>query len=269
MLAISDAISNTNLKSALIPFITAGYPNLETTARVIDILDSQGVQAIELGVPYSDALADGIVIQESSRVALSQKTYVDKVLKLVHRLSSKIKAPIIIFTYLNPILSKGIEVFIKEIAQSGAKGLVIPDLPLEESDYFIAVCNYYDIELILFVSPSSSDQRIKEIALKAPGCIYLVSSYGVTGARKYIELGIQNIVKKVKMYSDKRIMLGFGISNEDHVAKIMNFDLTIDAIVMGTAFVNQIKNSYSSNSYDELNIFCNKLKNAMTYRDNI
>lgn len=265
MLAISNAISGTDLKSALVPFITAGYPNIDITSKVINLLDKQGVQAIELGIPYSDALADGIVIQESSRIALEKKTYIDQVLNIVRNVSKSIKAPIIIFTYLNPILCKGINLFIQEIAESGAKGLVIPDLPLEEADYFIAVCNYYQIELILFVSPASSDKRIREIVLKAPGCIYLLSSYGVTGLRNGIESNIQNLVKKIKNISNKCVMLGFGISNENQVADIMNSNLQIDAIVMGSAFINQITCSYKDDDYNNLNLFCMRVKQAMSY----
>lgn len=263
MLTISHAISDTNLKSALIPFITAGYPSINATMQVVELLDQQGVQAIELGIPYSDALADGVVIQESSRVALAQKTYLGEVLSLVNMLSKKIKTPIIIFTYLNPVLSKGIELFVKQIAQSGVKGLVIPDLPLEETDYLIAVCNYYNIELILFVAPSSSEQRIQEIVLKAPGCIYLVSSYGVTGARDHIEVNMRDLVRKIKLFSNKPIMLGFGISNEIQVSKIVQSELNIDAIVIGTAFINQIKYNYSKNSYYDLGLFCGRIINAI------
>ena len=265
MLTISEAISNTGLKSALIPFITAGYPNIDVTLQVIQLLDKHKVNAIELGIPYSDALADGSVIQESSRIALEQKTYIDQVLILLSKLSSNIKAPIIIFTYFNPILSRGLHRFIEEIYKLGVKGLVVPDLPLEESDYLIALCSYYNIELILFVSPSSSESRIKEIVLKAPGCIYLVSSYGVTGLRSAIELNIQNLVQIIKHNTNKSIMLGFGISNEKQVAEIINLDLKIDAIVMGSAFINYITSSYYNNSYEILDSFCNKIKNVINY----
>lgn len=264
MLTISRAISNPNSRIGLVPFITAGYPSLDATAEVIKLLDKHGVQAIELGIPYSDALADGFVIQESSRIALEQKAYLDQVINLVSVVNSAIKAPIIIFTYLNPVLSKGAELFIQEIARAGAKGLVVPDLPLEEADYFIALCSYYEIELILFVSPSSSPERIADIVMKAPGCIYLISSYGVTGKRPDIEVSVGPLLNKIKSLCDKPIMLGFGISNELQVAKIISSHLDISAIVIGTAFVDQIKISHSANNYDDLNIFCARLINAIT-----
>lgn len=263
MLTISRAISHPDSRISLVPFITAGYPNLNATLKVIELLDRQGVQAIELGIPYSDALADGLVIQESSRIALEQKTYLDQVINLVSVVNPRIKAPIIIFTYLNPILSKGAELFIQEIARAGAKGLVVPDLPLEEADYFIALCAYYEIELILFVSPSSSPERIADIVMKAPGCIYLISSYGVTGTRVDIEMSISSLVERIKSLCNKPVMLGFGISNELQVAKIVSSGLDISAVVMGTAFIDQVKIAHNLNNYDSLNLFCARMRNAI------
>lgn len=265
MLTISNAISNRKSKSALIPFITAGYPNLAVTSKIIHLLDNQQVNAIELGIPYSDALADGPIIQESSLVALKQKICIDEIMVLVKKLSSKITTPIIIFTYLNPILSKGIKLFITEIAESGVKGLVIPDLPIEEADYFISICNYYGIELILFISPASPDERVKEIISKAPGCIYLVSSYGVTGLRKSLGDNLIHLVKRVKDMTKKCILLGFGISNPEQVAEIMQYNLSIDAIVMGSAFVKQISLSYTSNEYQEIVSLCQEIKKVMSF----
>nr|YP_010728841.1 tryptophan synthase alpha subunit [Lithothamnion corallioides]WEA77106.1 tryptophan synthase alpha subunit [Lithothamnion corallioides] len=263
MLTISETIASVKTRSALVPFITAGYPNLETTVNLIYLLDKKGANAIELGIPYSDALADGIVIQESSRIALEQKTYVDQVLKLVQQVSPNVIAPIIIFTYYNPILCRGIDRFVKEIAESGAKGLVVPDLPLEESDYLISLCNEYEIELILFVSPTSSENRIQSIVSKAPGCIYLVSSCGVTGLRGSINYNVQELVKKIKRSTNKCVMLGFGISNEYQVSKLMDLQLDIDAIVMGSAFINKITDGLKDSNYEKVGSFCENIKSAI------
>lgn len=265
MLKISESISTTSgSQLALVPFITAGYPNFDATLKVIDLLDKQGAQAIELGIPYSDALADGVVIQEASRLALKQKTYIDQVLMLLQKATANVKTPIIIFTYFNPVLSRGIKLFIQEIAYFGAKGLIVPDLPLEESEYLIALCAYYNIELILFISPNSSEERIQEIVLRAPGCIYLVSSYGVTGFKHGFTDGLKNLVRVVKQKTDKCIMLGFGISSEKHVNQIIDWDLDIDALVIGTAFINKITASYHSGNYDQFNLFCSSIKNAIS-----
>lgn len=263
MLIISKAISSTKARSALVPFITVGYPNIEATVKLVYLLDKKGANVIELGIPYSDALADGVVIQESSRIALDQRIYIDQVLNLIQQVSSNVIAPIIVFTYYNPILSRGIERFVKEIAKSGAKGLIVPDLPLEESDYLITLCSNYYIELILFVSPTSSEDRIKAIISKAPGCIYLVSSLGVTGLRGNIDCSVQELVKKIKRTTNKCVMLGFGISNEYQISKLMDLQLNIDAIVMGSAFIKKIMDSLGDNSYKNVGSFCEKIKSVI------
>lgn len=264
MLTISNAILNSRFKSALIPFITAGYPNLKVTSNVIHLLDSEGVNAIELGIPYSDALADGPIIQESSRIALQHNISINKIVDFVGEISKSITTPLIIFTYLNPILSKGIKTFIKEISNAGAKGLVVPDLPIEEADYFISICNYYKLELILFISPASSDYRIEEILTRAPGCIYLVSSYGVTGFRESLGNHLPDQLAKVKSMTHKPIMLGFGITTEQQVKDLISSKLEIDAIVMGSAFIQQITSISESNSYKDLQDFCHRVKEAIT-----
>nr|YP_009589235.1 tryptophan synthase alpha chain [Corallina ferreyrae]QBL75751.1 tryptophan synthase alpha chain [Corallina ferreyrae] len=267
MLTISDTISKANSRLAVIPFVTAGYPNIEITKEIIYLLDKKGVNAIELGIPYSDALADGIVIQEASRVALEQNVYIDQVLTLLNQVRSNIKVPIIIFTYYNPILSRGLNSSIKEIAESGAKGLVIPDLPLEESDYVIALCNYYSIELILFIAPTSSEKRIQAIISKAPGSLYLVSSYGVTGLRDTISSNLKDLVESIKRRTTKSLMLGFGISNANQVSNLINLNLGIDAIVMGSAFIKKITDCNKLNNYEKLGFFCDSIQEAVRLVD--
>nr|YP_007878320.1 tryptophan synthase alpha chain [Calliarthron tuberculosum]AGA63931.1 tryptophan synthase alpha chain [Calliarthron tuberculosum] len=263
MLTISNTISNVNAGLAVVPFITAGYPNIAATKEIIYLLDRKGANLIELGIPYSDALADGVIIQESSRIALDQNVYMDQVLELLRQVSSNIKAPIIIFTYFNPILSRGLKNCLKEISESGAKGLVIPDLPLEESDYVIALCSYYGIELILFIAPTSSEARIRSIIAKAPGSLYLVSSYGVTGLRVSISSNLKDLVKIIKRSTNKCVMLGFGISNAEHVAKIIDLNLGIDAIVMGSAFIKKITDGYEIGNYENLGLFCESIENIV------
>ena len=262
MLTISNTILNSDSKSALVPFITVGYPNLKVTTEIIQLLDSEGVNAIELGIPYSDALADGPIIQESSRIALQHNITINQILDFVNELNKSIITPLIIFTYLNPILSRGIKEFIRDISKVGVKGLIIPDLPIEEADYLIAICNYYQLELILFISPGSSDMRIKEIVSKAPGCIYLVSSYGVTGVRNNLGSHLSTQLKKIKGMTNKPIMLGFGISNEKQIIDAMSLEVKVDALVIGSAFIRRL-NSFSD-SYKEVTEFCQKIKKAIS-----
>lgn len=255
---ISQVLRNKKSNCALIPFITAGYPDKETSIKALHMLDKQGADIIELGVPYSDALADGFVIQQSSKIALENGIYIDQVLSILMEVSSSLNAPIIIFTYYNPILVRGIRKFIREISLFGAKGLIIPDLPLEESDYIIELCLNFNIELILFIAPNSSDERIQAIISKSPGCIYVVSSYGVTGTRSSINNQINLLINKIKENSDKNIMLGFGISNCQQVALLSKWN--IDGIVVGSAFINAISGKSTSSAIKHLGSFCNQLK---------
>lgn len=263
MLSISSALTRARLNSkcGLVPFITAGYPNFKSSIDILNLLDQQGASVIELGIPYSDALADGPIIQAASYAALKQEIYLEKVLKLLYKVSADLQAPIAIFTYYNLVLSRGIAVFIKSIATAGAKGLIIPDLPVEEADYIIELCKKYNIELILFVSPSSSKSRILSIISKSPGCIYLVTRYGVTGTRDYITDKLQSTISYIKQSTNKLVMLGFGISNETQVQKIAHWD--IDGIVIGSAFIQTIANNPSDQNYKKLAEFCKKIKEAI------
>ncbi len=243
---------------ALIPFLTAGYPNIKMTIEALKIIDNQGADIIELGIPYADALADGPIIQEASKVALSNHVYIDEVLYILSQVNQHIKAPIIIFTYYNPILVVGLSDFILSISNHGVKGLVIPDLPIEEVDYVLGLCEHYCIELILFISPTSSSNRIAHILSKSSGCIYLVSSTGVTGTRKFINSSINDLSNYIKSNTDKQIMLGFGISSVEQVSEISNWN--IDGIVIGSAFIKTIK---KDSSLSLLSNFCYKIKQAI------
>ena len=250
---------------ALVPFITAGYPNMTMTLEALCALDKQGADVIELGIPYADALADGPIIQKSSQVALDQGVNIDQVISLLDKVQYQIKAPIVIFTYYNPILVKGIDQFIEEIAMKGVKGLIVPDLPIEETDYLIYLCDKYDVELILFIAPTSSRDRIKNILQRAPGCIYLVSSTGVTGVRYNVNNEIGSLSTYIKSNTSKLIMLGFGISSPDHVLKVSSWN--IDAIVVGSAFVRIMsKDTEPSCIIKSLVSFCQSMKSAIRPR---
>nr|QCI09035.1 Tryptophan synthase alpha subunit [Inkyuleea mariana] len=258
---VSKILRGKGSSCALIPFITAGYPNIDMTLQALYTLDNQGADIIELGIPYSDALADGPIIQESSKIALQQGVYLDQVLHILNIASPTLNAPIVIFSYYNPILARGLAKFIIEISNSGAKGLIIPDLPLEETDYLIELCFRYNIELILFIAPTSSQHRISSILSKSPGCIYLVSSTGVTGMRDEINSQINDLSYTIKSKTDKLIILGFGISNPDQASKISKWN--IDGIVIGSAFVKTLSNKSQVDGIKELGNFCKSIKLAI------
>lgn len=264
---ISDVLYQNSKKSAcsFIPFITVGYPSVDLTLEAMDILDQEGADLIELGIPYSDALADGPLIQEASKVAIQNGVNVDKIMELLDTIHLKISTPIIIFTYYNPILVKGIKNFVAKISQLGVKGLVIPDLPFEEADYMISICKASKIELILFISPTSSIDRISDIINKSPGCLYLVSSTGVTGIRDSIDENINYLSTKVILNSSKMVMLGFGISNPDQVKNVIQSQLNINGVVVGSAFT-KIFSTYLNDPkvdlMDSIRTFCRKMKAA-------
>lgn len=264
---IQNAISTILLEKkrnntcALIPFITAGYTSIDTTIDILYALDNNGADAIELGLPYSDALADGPIIQEASEYAIKQGMNFNSILNIVEKVSGDITAPIILFTYYNPILARGIEEFIRKIALAGVKGLIIPDLPVEEADYMISICIQWKIELILFIAPTSSSVRIAEILCKAPGCIYLVSNTGLTGMRNEINQNIKAFSSFIKNQKDQLLILGFGISNKYQVETISCWD--IEGIVIGSAFMNIIKTSLPEDTISNIVEFCDEIKSKL------
>lgn len=243
---------------AFIPFLTAGYPDIETNIDALHILDDYGADIIELGIPYADALADGPVIQESSQVALKNGIYINQVFQILTEVSDSIDAAIVIFTYYNPILVAGIAGFVFNISSRGAKGLMIPDLPIEEVDYILELCKFYRIELILFVAPTSSSDRISNILSKSSGSIYLVSSTGVTGTRNELNAQITQLSTLIKSKTSQSIIIGFGISNVSQVKLISDWD--IDGIVIGSAIIDMIS---KDNTLESLREFCIVIKQAM------
>ena len=261
MATISQTLCNKNSSCALIPFITAGYPNFNATLDALYTLDKNGADIIELGIPYADALADGPIIQESSRIALQQGTYIRQVVDILKIASPKIKAPIVMFTYYNPILVAGIRTFINDIASAGAKGLIIPDLPLEEIDYIVQLCLEFKIELILFIAPTSSQIRVDAILSKSQGCVYLVSSTGVTGLRDQIDYRLSNIVHNIKHRTSKLIIVGFGISNTHQARALAR--LNIDGIVIGSAFIKAMSDVPTTNYMESLGSCCANMRYAI------
>jgi tryptophan synthase alpha chain len=247
---------------ALIPFITAGDPDLKTTAEALRILDKSGADLIELGVPYSDPLADGPTIQAAATRALQQGVRLDDVLEMVKEVAPQLKAPIILFTYYNPILNRGIESFLKQIAEVGIKGLVVPDLPLEEAESLLTPAAEIGIEVVLLVAPTSSKERIEAIAHQSQGFIYLVSVTGVTGVRNQIESRVQDILQQMRTVTDKPIGVGFGISQPEQARQIK--DWGADAVIVGSAFVKRLADGTPAEGLSAIGEFCQSLKSALS-----
>lgn len=223
---------------ALIPFLTAGDPDLATTEAALKLLDRQGADFIELGVPYSDPLADGPIIQAAATRALAKGTRLDDVLALVSRVKDQIQAPIILFTYYNPILNRGIETFLQQITAAGVQGLVVPDLPLEEAGKLLEQTAALGLDLIQLVAPTSSEERIEAIAKQSQGFIYLVSVTGVTGMRQQVETRVEGILAKLRQVTDKPIGVGFGISGPEQARQVKAWGA--DAVIVGSAIVKRL-----------------------------
>jgi tryptophan synthase alpha chain len=246
---------------ALIPFITAGDPDLYTTAEALRILDANGADIIELGVPYSDPLADGPVIQAAATKALQRGTKLEQVLDLVQTVSPSLKAPLILFTYYNPILNQGIKQFLARIAIAGVKGLVVPDLPVEEAGELLKNAADLGIEVILLVAPTSSKERIQAIAHLSSGFIYLVSVTGVTGMRSQLQTRVKDILQEMRQITNKPIGVGFGISQPQHARQVK--DWGADAVIVGSAFVKQLSQNTPQQGLQEIEKLCRELKNAI------
>ncbi|MBN3870411.1 tryptophan synthase subunit alpha [Nostoc sp. JL33] len=247
---------------ALIPFITAGDPNLETTAEALRILDRNGADFIELGVPYSDPLADGPVIQAAATRALQKGTKLEQVLEMLQTVSPSLKAPIILFTYYNPILHRGIKPFLGEIAAAGVRGLVVPDLPLEEAGELIQTAASFGIEVILLVAPTSSKDRIEAIARQSQGFIYLVSVTGVTGIRSQLQNRVKHLITDLRSVTDKPIGVGFGISDSEQAHQVKEWGA--DAVIVGSAFVKRLAESSPTEGLQAVEKLCQELKTAIT-----
>lgn len=246
---------------ALIPFITAGDPDLETTAAALKVLDQNGADLIELGVPYSDPLADGPVIQAAATRALQRGTRLEAVLEMVRQVSPELQAPIILFAYYNPILNRGIETFLQQIAQAGVRGLVVPDLPLEEAETLVKAAASLGIELILLVAPTSPKERIEAIAKQAQGFIYLVSVTGVTGMRTQMGDRVPDLLMDLRTITDKPIGVGFGISQPEHAHQVREWGA--DAVIVGSAFVKRLAEGSPTQSLQAIGEFCRSLKAAI------
>ena len=264
MLSVSTCFQSLRQRHscALIPFITAGDPDLATTAAALKTLDAAGADLIELGVPYSDPLADGPVIQAAATRALARGVKLDDVINMVAEVSPQIKAPIILFTYYNPILNRGVRNFLTQIAAAGVKGLVVPDLPLEEAEELLVPAAEIGIEVILLVAPTSSQERINAIAAKSQGFIYLVSVTGVTGVRSGgLDERVKGILANIRSITDKPIAIGFGISAPEHAKQVQEWGA--DGVIVGSAMVKRLAEGTSNEGLQAIEQFCQSLRVAI------
>ncbi|OLO42559.1 tryptophan synthase subunit alpha [Alkalihalophilus pseudofirmus] len=230
-----------------IPFIMAGDPTPEITIEIALTLQEAGAHAIELGIPYSDPLADGPVIQRAAKRALAQQMSLKKALELVPIMREKgLEIPVIAFTYYNPVLQFGEEEFMEKAKECQVDGLLVPDIPFEESEELAQLCKKNELQFISLVAPTSK-QRIERIAKNAQGFIYCVSSLGVTGVRNEFHPKVYEFLEEVRKNSTVPVVVGFGVSNNEQVQQLQPH---CDGVIVGSAIIREIE-SVESQLNDE------------------
>jgi tryptophan synthase alpha chain len=232
-----NRLKNENRKG-FIPFITAGDPDLQTTRELVLMLAREGATIIELGVPFSDPMADGVVIQHASERALKNDFGIAEILDSVREIRRETDAAIILFSYFNPLLQYGLEKLCRDARKSGVDGFLVTDLIPEEAEEFSRMLRENDLDMIFLVAPTSSDERLKMVAERASGFIYAVSRAGVTGTQNSVSNSAQELVTRMKCFSDLPVAVGFGISTAAQVAEVWQF---ADAAVVGSAIVREIE----------------------------
>jgi tryptophan synthase alpha chain len=225
-------------KKGFVPFITAGDPDLETTGKLIVELSRAGATAIELGVPFSDPMADGPVIQRASERALRHDFGIEEILATAAQARELIDTPIVLFSYFNPLLQFGVQRLAKEAKRAGIDGVLVTDLIPEEADEFASALRAEGLDMIFLVAPTSTDARLQMVAERAGGFIYAVSRTGVTGQRESVNAEAEKLVTRVRKFSDLPIAVGFGISTAEQVAEVWRY---ADAAVVGSAIVAEIE----------------------------
>lgn len=231
---------------AFIPFITCGYPDLETTGKIVRAMAENGADLIELGIPFSDPTAEGPVIQGANIKALENGITTDKVFEFVKNIRLYVKIPFVFMTYANVVFSYGADRFIKTCAEIGIDGIILPDLPFEEKGDFQPICQKYNVDLISMIAPTSK-KRIAMIAKEAEGFLYVVSSLGVTGTRSEITTDIESIINVVRENTDIPCAVGFGISAFEQAKKMADIS---DGAIVGSAIIKLIAASGSDAAND-------------------
>ena len=252
---VSDAFKN---GKAFIGFVTAGDPNLETSREIMIKMAQAGCNLIEIGIPFSDPIAEGPVIQEANLRSLSGSTTTDKVFALAEEVSAEVNIPLVFMTYLNVLFKYGYDKFLDNAKKSGISGVIVPDLPFEEKNELQSVAQKYDIDVISLIAPTS-EQRIQMIAKEAQGFVYEVSSLGVTGVRSEIKTDLESITKAVKSATDIPVAIGFGISTPEQAKK---YSAVADGVIVGSAIVKIIA-QHGKNAPEEVYKYVKSMKDAI------
>ncbi|MBM5806847.1 MAG: tryptophan synthase subunit alpha [Cyanobacteria bacterium M_surface_10_m2_179] len=250
-------------RCALMPFLMAGDADLATTRATLLALEAAGADMIELGIPYSDPLADGPVIQAAASRALGSGTTPGSVLAMLTSLRGELTIPVILFTYSNPLLNRGMEDFCREAAAAGAAGLVVPDLPLEEAEKLTGIAASHGLDLVLLVAPTTPSNRMERIAAASRGFTYLVSVTGVTGVRTSLEGRVAVLVQQLKGMGSTPVAVGFGISGPEQARQVR--DWGADGAIVGSALVKVMAEAHAQQAdvAAAAGAFCRQLRSAL------
>jgi len=237
------AVLQKKKKKAFIAFLTAGYPDLATTVKLVPALEEAGADLVELGIPFSDPIADGPTIQFSSACALEQHLTLTKIFTAVREIRQRTSIPLIFMTYYNPVFHYGLERFLQQARKAGIDGMIVPDLPVEEAGDYIVATQQHQIATNFFCSPTTSVTRAKDISAVTTGFIYYISLAGVTGVRAQLPAGIVADVKALKNLVQKPVCVGFGISQPSQVQALSR---VADGVIVGSAIIKEIQKAKSS-----------------------
>jgi tryptophan synthase alpha chain len=250
-------------QGALIAYVMAGFPNESSTLSAVRSLVKGGADIIELGLPYSDPLADGPVIQNAGYCALKNGMNFARFVKLVKKIRKETKIPLILMTYTNLLYKYGYDMFVKTVKKAGIDGLILPDMSIEEAEDFLQATKKYNMDTIFLISPNTSAERIKKISNSASGFLYLVSTFGTTGGQQKFHAYTAEAIKIAKSTLNGKIPLGvgFGVTNPEQAKFIMNSGA--DAIIVGSAFLRLMEKSTLSGIENRIRLFTQSLKRAI------
>ena len=248
-----------NKRAALMPYLPLGYPSINISRELIRVAQEAGADVLELGIPFSDPLADGPVVQHATQVALQNGMTLKKCLEMVQDARANgVTIPLVLMGYYNPLLQYDLKKFARDAFEAGADGVIVADLPIDEADDLQDAAHAQDLHVIFLAAPTSSEERLKKIAKATRGFLYLVSLTGVTGVRAGLSEGLEDFVKRTRAVTDKPLCIGFGISNAENARRVAQF---ADGVIVGSALV--AKFGEASNAAKNARAFIQELAAAV------
>jgi tryptophan synthase alpha chain len=251
-------------RKALIAYLTAGDPSPARTPELVEALVRGGADLVELGVPFSDPIADGPVIQRAGERALKAGTTLPKVLEIAREIRQRSEVPLLLFTYLNPVVRYGLDRLAKDAAESGIDGCLLTDASVEEAHEYVGAMHRHGLDTVFLAAPTSTERRMKLVAQYSTGFVYLVSRTGVTGEQESLSAAVAPLVRAMRAVTDLPLAVGFGVSRPEHVAELGKL---VEAVVVGSALVRVIEQYLESpNLAQELEAFVRQLKGGFGAR---